>query len=113
MAASKVLPTWDRAGENFAYTGSVTDGTTIQYGEDFKWTAKISAVDYARILQRFSGRQVQIGTSKDTPPVGSVGEWVKANVNRSGLMSYIGPILIEEGFAVKPKRGWIRFHHHA
>lgn len=109
MVASKVLPTWGGGDERFEYTGSVRNGTTIRYGEDFQWAATISDADYARILQRYSGRELQIGTSKDKPPAGSVGEWVKANVNRSGLMSYIGAILVAEGFAVKPKRGWIRF----
>jgi hypothetical protein len=109
MAASKVLPTWGGGDERFEYSGSVSSGTTIRYGEGFQWAATISGADYARILQRYSGRELQIGTSKDKPPVGSVGEWVKANVNRSGLMSYIGAILVAEGFAVKPKRGWIQF----
>ena len=55
----------------------------------------------------FSGRDVPVGTSKDKPTPGSVGEWVKANINRSGLMSYIGPILMAEGYARKLKPGWI------
>lgn len=110
MLASKVLPTWGGGEERFEYTGSVAGGTTIRYGEAFKWTATISAAHYKSILQKFGGKEIRIGTSKDKPPAGSVGEWVKEHINRSGLMSYVGAVLVEEGFAVKPKRGWIRFH---
>jgi hypothetical protein len=95
--------------ERFRYEGSVVTGTTIHYGEDFRWTATIHSSAYTRLLKHFSGKEVQVGTSKDNPPAGSVGEWVKANINRSGLMSYIGAILVEEGYATQPKRGWIRF----
>src|SRR5262249_46004281 len=105
----KTIKTWSRRGEEFRYEGSVGHGTTIFYGADFRWTAKITAADYRQIINRFAKREVDIGTSKDSPPAGSVGDWVKANVNRSGLMSYIGAILVEEGFAVKPRPGRIRF----
>lgn len=107
---SKTLSTWSDDGNTyFRYEGSVVQGTTIHYGDGFRWQAVIGSQDYARLLRRFSGKETRIGTSKDKPPAGSVGEWVKANVTRSGLMSYIGPILVAEGYAVKPKRGYIRF----
>ncbi len=109
MPTAKVLSTWKGGPEQFQYEGSVATGTELRYGTDFFWKATITAADYQRILRRFSGKEVQIGTSKDSPPAGSVGEWVKANVNKSGLMSYIGAILIAENYATKPRPGWIRF----
>jgi hypothetical protein len=104
----RTLSTWG-GGKQFCYEGSVSTGTTIRYGKELRWTATISASDYQRILQYFSKSDVAVGTSKDTPPPGSVGEWVKANVNKSGLMSYIGAILVQEGYAAKPGVGRIRF----
>jgi hypothetical protein len=105
----KTLLTWGRGGETFEYEGSVLGGTTIHYGDGYQWSATISGADYARLLGRFAGKEVAVGTSKTQPPPGSVGEWVKANINRSGLMSYIGAILVEEGYAIKPMPGRIRF----
>jgi hypothetical protein len=105
----KTLLTWGGAGETFCYEGSVKAGTIIHYGEGFRWTATISALDYQRLLRHFSSREVAIGTSKTAPPPGSVGQWMKANVHKTGLMSYVGAILLEEGIATKPGRGRIQF----
>jgi hypothetical protein len=102
-----VLKTWRGGKEHFSYEGSVETKTVIRYGEQFRWRATVTGADYDRLLRRFSEKCVPVGTSKDKPTPGSVGEWVKANINRSGLMSYIGPILIAEKYATKPKPGWI------
>ena len=103
------MQTWGGGAELFRYGGSVKTGTRIGYGNGFKSRAKITASQYEEILRQFSGKEVPVGTSINNPPTGSVGEWVKANINKSGLMSYIGAILVHEGLAVKPRRGWIRF----
>jgi hypothetical protein len=105
----KILPTWSGGEKCFRYEGSIAIGTKIEYGDSFRWTASISAVQYAQMLKKFAGKEIPVGTAKDKPTPGSVGEWVKANINRSGLMSYIGAILVEEKYATQPKRGWIRF----
>ena len=95
---SKVLPTW--AGESkFRYDGSVTSGTEIEYGDHFGHKVRIPAEAYANLLRHFSGREVKIGTSRTVPPDGSVGGWLKANASKTALASYVGPILIEEGYA--------------
>jgi len=102
------VPTWG-GDASFSYEGDVLSGTTIYYGNALRWKATIKAEDYRKLLRRFSGKEVSIGTSKTDPPPGSVGEWVKANINKSGLMSYIGAILVREGYAAKPDRGRIQF----
>ncbi len=107
---SKILLTWGREGETFSYEGSVATDTTIHYGKDFKYKATISKFDYQQLFRVFSGKQIAIGTSKTDPPPGSVGEWMKANINKTGLMSYVGAILLNEGYATKPKRGRIQFN---
>lgn len=109
MATPKILSTWGGGKALFTYGGSVKTGTIIGYGDGFKSRAKITASQYEEILRQFAGKEVPVGTSIDNPPPGSVGEWIKANINKSGLMSYIGAILVHEGFAEKHKRGWIRF----
>jgi hypothetical protein len=107
--AIKFLPTWNGEKEQFAYSGSVKTGTAIAYGPKLSFKANISAEAYTSILREFAEQEVPVGTSQDNPSAGSVGEFVKANINRSGLMSYIGAILVSETFAEKPRRGWIRF----
>jgi hypothetical protein len=41
------------------------------------------------------------GTSRDKPPDGSLGLWLQTHVTKVATASYIGAILINEGYAVK------------
>jgi hypothetical protein len=101
------LNTW--AGRrSFSYEGSVETGTKIVFGKGF--SAKITASAYKSLLQHFHGQVVNIGTSRTSPPVGSVGEWMMKNVIKQALTSYIGPILIYEGYAEKIGGPDIKFH---
>jgi hypothetical protein len=52
---------------------------------------------------------VDIGTSRTDPPRGSVGEWLQLNVSKRAIASYVGPILIAEGYAEKAGRPKIGF----
>jgi len=90
------LPTWARRSK-FSYSGSVAEGTTITYGREFSLT--ISPSQYNALLNHFRGQTVDIGTSRDNPPRGSVGEWLQSNVTKTAIASYVGPILISEGYA--------------
>jgi hypothetical protein len=106
---SKVLPTW--AGRSkFEYTGSVAGGTEILYGKK-PYRQRITAAQYRELLRHFKGATVGIGTSRTDPTPGSVGEWLQANVTRTAIASYVGPILLEEGYAerVLGARSEIRF----
>jgi hypothetical protein len=78
-------------------------GTRIVYGSGFSVT--ISADQYAALLNHFRGRIVNIGTSRTDRPPGSVGEWLQDNVTKVAVASYVGPILIEEGYAEKVRDG--------
>ena len=102
----QTLKTWARRSE-FSYTGSVKDGTRITYGSGF--SATISAAQYAKLLDHFRGRTVDIGTSRTNPPRGSVGEWLQSNVTKTATASYVGPILVAEGYAEKVGRSQISF----
>ena len=93
----KRLPTW--AGRSsFEYTGSVATGTEIWYGRK-PYRQRISAAHYSALLTHFSGATVGIGTSRTSPTPGSVGEWLQANVTKTAMASYVGPILLHEGYA--------------
>ena len=91
----------------FDYAGSVKQGTKICYGK--KGKKFISATQYVKLLNHFRGRRVDIGTSRTDPPRNSVGEWLQLNVTRTALASYVGPILITEGYAEKAGGSKIRF----
>jgi hypothetical protein len=99
------LATW--AGRSsFEYSGSVKAGTTIKYGKGS--TIEVSAADYSRLLTVFSGSMVEIGTSRTSPPAGSLGRWLQNNVTKTAIASYVGPILINEGYADKTRASQIR-----
>jgi len=92
------LLTWG-GRSRFSYTGSVCDGTNITYGSGF--TIFISADHYQRLLNHFKGRRVPCGTSRTNPPRGSLGEWLMTNITRTAIASYVGAILVHEGYATK------------
>jgi len=92
------LGTW--AGRSkFSYTGSVGQGTKIIYGNNYPLS--VSAFQYTNLLNHFRNKTIDIGTSRTNPPCGSVGEWLLRNVTKTGIASYVGPILISEGYARK------------
>ena len=97
--------TW--GGEStFEYDGCVENGTTIKFGK--KQKATISTDDWQRLRKQFLGKIVEIGTSRDNPPSGSMGKWFCANIKKQALMSYVGPILIREGYAIRESDTSIR-----
>ena len=56
---------------------------------------------FSELLNFFKGREVNMGTSMDAAPLGSVGKWLQQNVTRTAIASYVGPILLSEGYAVR------------
>jgi hypothetical protein len=93
-----VLPTWAN-GSKFRYSGSVSSGTLIEYGSDFHNKISVSASDYGILLRHFSKKEVSIGTSRTQRPSNSVGQWLVAHVTKTVIASYVGPILLAEGYA--------------
>ncbi len=102
----KKLETWGERS-SFRYTGSVKEGTGIFYGSKFK--IRITANMYEDLLKKFKGRTVDCGTSRTSPPLGSLGEWLKENVSKTAIASYVGAILVNEGYA-KKRKSQIEFH---
>jgi len=104
----QTLKTW-KEKSTFSYTGSVKQGTKIVYGRK-PCSRFISATQYAKLLNHFRGHTVDIGTSRDNRPRGSVGEWLQqSKVTKIAIASYVGPILIAEGYAEKAGGSKIRF----
>lgn len=90
--------TWGEES-TFDYEGCVATGTLIRFGQGLERT--VSAEQWQALRNQFLGREIEIGTSQDQPPVGSMGEWFYANIHNQALMSYVGPILLREGYAVR------------
>ena len=105
---SKMLSTWGGSAK-FDYEGSVADGTDIWYGLK-PWHSRVTGDQYAALLKHFKGRTVLTGTPRE-PPSGSVGEWLQQNVEKRALASYVGAILVCEGYAqrVPGESSMIRF----
>lgn len=82
----------------FKYEGSIEDGTTIYFGED--WKVNVTAGQYSVLLHKFNGQTLAIGASRTTPSKNSLGEWLMENVTKTAIASYVAPILIKEGYAV-------------
>ena len=104
----RTLATW--AGKSsFSYSGSVNQGTKISYGKEGAFFITVSGSQYTILLNNFRGRTVEIGTSRTDPPRGSIGEWLQANVTKTAIASYVGPILIAGGYAARIGRSQIKF----
>jgi hypothetical protein len=100
------LATW--AGRSrFSYDGSVKEGTVITYGRGYSFSMPAAA--YVALLNHFDGQVVNLGTSRDAPPSGSVGEWLQANVTKLAIACYVGRILVAEGYAEHEGGAYIRF----
>ena len=105
----QILKTWASRSE-FKYTGSVKVGTEIFYGKGFKYRVKVTSDHYSVLIEQFSGNTVDIGTSRDNPPIGSLGVWLQNNITRTAIASYLGPILIREGYAERIGRFQIKIN---
>jgi hypothetical protein len=97
--------TWG-GNSTFEYEGCIQTGTTIHFGQNN--TRTITSQQWQALRQQFIGRVVEIGTSRDTPPQGSMGEWFYANIFNQALMSYVGAILLREHYAVRESDTTIR-----
>ena len=85
-------------GRAFAYEKTASGDIKLEFGRG-KWRAAISSADYLKLINEFKGRTVALGTSRDNPPHGSVGEWLQKNVTKTAVAAYLGPILVREGHA--------------
>jgi hypothetical protein len=97
----KEIPTWGEKSK-FAYSGSINGGTKIVFKSGV--VLKFSKEEYKKLLGYFSGKTVNIGTSRTSPSQGSLGKWIEENMGKTGTTSFIGAILLKEKYAVKTKK---------
>lgn len=93
----------------FSYSGSVATGTTIWPSKKANYKLRFDATQWALLLQTFGGKEVRAGLNFSVPEAGSFGHWIKEHWNtKMGPAAYVGGILIAEGYACRPRPGWIR-----
>ena len=97
----KTIKTWSNSNTYFEYEGSVETGTKIYYGTNFANKSLVSKQQYQLLINEFKGKNVPMGTSHSSPQPGSVGEWLTANIKGPSIGSYVGAILVNEGYAKK------------
>ena len=94
-------------GAAFSYEHTADGGLRIRYGRG--WETSVSGADVRRLVNHFGGQEVALGTSRDNPPPGSVGAWLQEEVTPVAIASYLGPILVREGYAEWVDRSTLRF----
>jgi hypothetical protein len=103
----KTLKTYS-GRSSFKYEGNLDKGTKFRYGTK-NLEVFVPSQDYSKLLTHFNGMRVPCGTSIHTPKIGSLEEWLQENFSRKAHATYVGAILVEEGFAEKDG-SWIKFH---
>lgn len=54
--------------------------------------------------------EMRVGLNFSNPGAGSLGQWIKEKLpTKMNPACYVGGLLIEEGYAERPRPGWIRF----
>jgi hypothetical protein len=96
---AKELKTWG-GSSTFSFKGSVATGTEISFGKS-NAVVKITKEQFEQLLTAFRGKRVKAGTSRDMAPAGSLGHWLQQNITRTATASYVGAILVDEGYAEK------------
>ena len=86
----------------------IYNGPEIAYGKGFR--IMVPKANYSRLIMFFSGSTVEIGTSRTSPPAGSMGKWLQSNITKTAIASYVGPILINEGYAEKVGKSKIKIN---
>jgi hypothetical protein len=99
---SNELYTWAEHSR-FRYDGSVSEGTKIFYGRNFARSVVITAGEYKKMLEEFSGREIPPAITREEEKRGqeSLGKWFADNKMRVSIASYVAPVLIHEGYCVR------------
>lgn len=62
-------------------------------------SATVPSATLEQLVRHFAGQRVAIGTSRTSPPKGSLGEYLQQNLSKTALASYIAPLLLHLGLA--------------
>lgn len=101
-----MVDTW--AGKSvFEYQGNIQQGTVIIYGNNNRVT--VTAQQYQQLIRYFAGRNIIVSPSRTAPEAGSLEDWLHHNVTRTAIASYVAPILVQEGVAVRTPQNTLMF----
>jgi excisionase family DNA binding protein len=102
-----------RKGVKFRVSGSVTTGAQIWPGK-MRYPIKFPKSFMDAMLARFPEGEVAVGGSFDGPSRGSLGEFIQQKLKtKMNPAVYVAALLIEEGYADAPRRGYIQFRSKA
>ncbi|MCY6482819.1 hypothetical protein OW763_00405 [Clostridium aestuarii] len=101
------LATWAE-GSSFTYDGCVKFGTRIYFGKT--GVIEVTKQQYQLLLKKYAGMTISIGTSRDKASIDSLGYWLQKHVTKTAIASYVGRILVQEGYAEKVKGSMIKFN---
>ena len=93
----------------FEVEGAIETGLRIWMGTH-RTSVRFPAEFLSNLLGHFRGRTVRIGSKFDDPGEGSLGDYIQKNLpTKMNPAVYLGGLLIDEGYAEKPKRGYLHF----
>jgi hypothetical protein len=104
----KTIKTWAGQSE-FSYCGSVKEGTQIIIGES-RQVSEVTADQYRDLIRNFSGKKVKVGaTQSSSYEPGTLDAWLKKNVTKRMIATYVASILKHESYATNTQ-GKIEFN---
>jgi hypothetical protein len=87
-------------GRSFEYEETSDGSLTLHYGKKCAYRVRVPAEKLRQLVATFAGRgDVPIGTSRTDATESSLGFWLQQNVTKTAIASYVGPLLIELGYA--------------
>lgn len=96
--------------KTFEVEGDVETGVKIRIGSSGQ-PLSFDQAFFEKLLNRFRGREVPIGSKFDDPGPGSLGEWIQQERGvKMNPAVYVAGLLVRLGYAEYVRRGTIRFH---
>jgi hypothetical protein len=82
----------------FEYSGDTNTGIEVFYGERLQFSGRVSSQTIKALLAEFASRTgpVSVGTRFDTPPLGTIGDWLLTR-EKQNLACYLIPVLADLG----------------
>lgn len=97
-----MFDTWGGQSD-FDYEGDLQQGTTIIYGQGRRQV--VTSQQYRLLLTEFAGQTIPVAPARTDVEAGSLEGWLNQNVTRTAIASYVAPILILEGAAIRVEGG--------
>lgn len=105
LSNPREVTTWAE-GSTFTYDGCVDIGTRIYFGKS--GVIEVSKQQYQSLLKEYAGVTIDIGTSRDKASTQSLGYWLQKYITKTAIASYVGKILLLEGYAQRVEKSMIK-----